>query len=218
VSNMPISSPISVLLVDDHGIARAGCRVILEQSPAIRIFAEAESGEQACRLVRDELPDVIIMDIQLPGISGIETISRILEHHPRARFLVISRYQDSQKARQALQAGARGYLSKSNACAQLLTAVTCVARGDIHIEQPIAQQLAYQNSAGQQSPLDALSLKETEVMRLMALGNNIDAVACRLALSYKTVANYSTRIKSKLGIESIADLTRMAIRYGLIDA
>ena len=216
---MPISSlQVSVLLVDDHSIARAGCRAILEHSPAIRIFAEAESGEQACRLVRDEMPDVILMDIQLPGISGIETIGRILEEHPHARFLVISRYQDTQNARQALQAGARGYICKCNASTQLPIAVRRIAQGGIHIEQEIAQQLAYQNSAGHQTPLDGLSLKETEVMRLMALGNNLDAVACQLALSYKTVANYSTKIKSKLGIESIADLTRLAIRYGLIDA
>ncbi len=216
---MPIHPfQISVLLVDDHSIARAGCRAILEQNPAIRIFAEAESGEQACRLVRDVLPDVILMDIQLPGISGIETISRILARSPGARILVISMYQDARKARQALQAGARGYLSKGNACAQLPTAIRRVAQGQIHIEQEIAQQLACQNSAGYTSPLDGLSLKETEIMRLMALGNNLDAVACQLALSYKTVANYSTRIKSKLGIVSIAELTRMAIRYGLIDA
>jgi len=216
---MPTQSlQTSVLLVDDHSIARAGYRAILAQSPGIRIFAEAESGEQACRLVRDEMPDVIIMDIQLPGISGIETICRILRRSPEAHILVISMYQDRCHAQQALLAGARGYISKTNACAQLRTAVKSVAKGGIHIEREIAQQLACQSVTGHQSPLDNLSLRESEILRLMALGNNIDAVACQLSLSYKTVANYSTQIKSKLEVRSIAELTRLAIRYGLIEA
>ena len=207
---------IRVLLVDDHAVVRAGYRVLLQSSPDIEIVGEAESGEQACRLFAELQPDVVIMDLSLPGIGGLEAIRRIVSRDPGAKILVFSMHEDTVFVEQALQAGARGYITKSSAPEVLVEAVKRIAAGSIHLDAEIAQRLAFQKTRGKSTPFVGLSTREFEIFCLLAEGLNVTDIAKRLSLSYKTVANYSTQIKAKLQVGSIAELARLAIRHGVV--
>ncbi len=209
---------IDVLLVDDHAVVRAGYRTLLECSPGIRVVGEAETGERAVKLYSELNPTVVIMDMTLPGIGGLEAIRRIIAREQAARILVFSMHEDTAFVEQALQAGARGYLPKSSEPEALVKAVRQIAAGRIHIDGDIAQRLAFQKTRGCGSPFSILSTREFEIFRLLAEGENAAEIAERLSLSYKTVANYSTQIKNKLNVGSISELTRLAIRHGLLEA
>ncbi|RME35743.1 MAG: DNA-binding response regulator [Gammaproteobacteria bacterium] len=209
---------IRVLLVDDHAVVRAGYRVLLESADDLVVTGEAESGEQACRLYQEQGADVVVMDLSLPGIGGLEAIRRIVARDPAARILVFSMHEDTVFVEQALQAGARGYLPKSSAPEVLVEAVRQIAAGELHIDGDIAQRLAFQKTRGRSSPFAGLSTREFEIFCLLAEGCNINEIADRLSLSYKTVANYSTQVKNKLGATTVADLARLAIRHGLLEA
>ena len=207
---------IRVLLVDDHAVVRAGYRVLLQSSADIEIAGEAESGEQACRLFAELQPDVVIMDLSLPGIGGLEAIRRIVSRDPGARILVFSMHEDTVFVEQALQAGARGYITKSSAPEILVESVKRIAAGNIHLDADIAQRLAFQKTRGKSTPFVDLSTREFEIFCLLAEGLNVTEIAKRLSLSYKTVANYSTQIKAKLQVGSVAELARLAIRHGVV--
>ena len=205
-----------ILLVDDHAVVRAGCKTLLEDQGDLRVIAEAESGEAACRQFIEHAPDVVIMDLSMPGIGGIEAIRRIVSRQSDARVLVFSMHAETLFVEQALQAGARGYIGKRSAPLVLVEAVRQIASGNIYIDADIAQRLAYQKTQGSDSPLLALSTREFEILCLLAEGLSVNRVANRLALSCKTVANYATQIKSKLEVETTSELTRIAIRHGLV--
>lgn len=211
-------SPIRVLLVDDHAVVRAGYRTLLASSGDIDVVAEADSGELACRLFVEVPPDVVIMDLSLPGIGGLEAIRRIIARDPEARILVFSMHDDTVFAEQALQAGARGYITKRAAPDVLVEAVREIADGRIHLDADLAQRLAFQKTRGRTNPFSVLSTREFEIFCLLAEGLNVADIAKRLTLSYKTVANYSTQIKIKLNVATVAELARLAIRNGLINA
>ena len=210
--------PMRILLVDDHAVVRAGFKALLENQGDIAVIAEAESGEAAYRQFVEHRPDVVIMDLSLPGIGGIEAIRRIAARQSDARILVFSMHEDTVFVEQALQAGARGYLGKSSAPVVLVEAVRQIANGNIYIDPDIAQRLAFQKTKGRDSPFEALSTREFEIFCLLAEGLSVNAIANRLALSYKTVANYSTQIKSKLEVDTPAELARLAIRHGIVSA
>lgn len=209
---------IQILLVDDHAVVRAGYRMLLQGSPDMQILAEAQDGESACREYQRVHPDVVIMDLSLPGISGLEAIRRIVARDPNARILAFSIHSDMVFVEQALQAGARGYITKSSAPEVLVDAVKRIAAGQAYLEGGIAQTLAYQKTRGKSTAFEALSTREFEIVCLLAEGNTIEDISRRLSLSYKTVANYNTQIKSKLNVSTIAELTRLAIRHGLVSA
>ncbi|MCI0400683.1 MAG: response regulator transcription factor [Gammaproteobacteria bacterium] len=209
---------IKVLLVDDHAVVRAGYRMLLENSADIEIVAEADSGEFAYKRFVEVHPDVVIMDLSLPGIGGIEAIRRIIARDPNARILVFSMHEDTVFVEQALQAGARGYITKSSAPEVLVEAVNQIASGNIHLDAGIAQRIAFQRVRGKGTPFTELSTREFEIACLLAEGLTTSEIADRLSLSYKTVANYGTQIKSKLGVSSAAELARLAIRYGVVRA
>ncbi len=209
---------IKVLLVDDHAVVRVGYRMLLEDSADIEIVAEADSGELACKRFVEAKPDVVIMDLSLPGIGGIEAIRRIIARDPSARILVFSMHEDTVFVEQALQAGARGYITKSSAPEVLVEAVKQIASGNIHLDAAIAQRLAFQKSRGKGTPFTDLSTREFEIFCLLAEGLATSEIADRISLSYKTVANYGTQIKSKLNVTSAAELVRLAIRYGIVKA
>ena len=211
-------NPMRILLVDDHAVVRAGFKTLLENQGDITVIAEAESGESACRQFIEHAPDVVIMDLSMPGIGGIEAIRRIVSRQSDARVLVFSMHEDTLFVEQALQAGARGYIGKSSAPVVLVEAVRQIANGNIYIDPDIAQRLAFQKTKGSDSPFQALSTREFEIVCLLAEGLSVSAIAARLALSYKTVANYATQIKSKLEVETSAELPRLAIRHGLVRA
>lgn len=209
---------IRVLLVDDHAVVRAGYRLLLQNSSDVDIVAETDSGESACRLYADLYPDVVIMDLSLPGMSGLEAIRRIIYRDPRARILVFSMHDDMIFVDQAVNAGASGYITKSSAPEVLIDAIKEIARGKTYLEAEAAQHLAYRKLRGEDTPFSGLSTREFEIFCYLAEGLNTSEIAERLSLSYKTVANYSTQIKNKLNVNSVAELTRLAIRHGVVEA
>lgn len=213
-----MAKPMRILLVDDHAVVRAGFKTLLENQGDLSVVAEAESGEAACRQFIEHAPDVVIMDLSMPGVGGIEAIRRIVSRQSDARVLVFSMHEDTLFVEQALQAGARGYIGKSSAPVVLVEAVRQIASGNIYIDPDIAQRLAFQKTKGTDSPFQALTTREFEIVCLLAEGLSVNAIANRLALSYKTVANYATQIKSKMEVNTTSELTRLAIRHGLVKA
>lgn len=209
---------IRVLLVDDHAVVREGYRNLLEDCTDIDVIAEAESGELACKKYAESNPDVVIMDLSLPGMGGLEAIRRIIARDASAKVLVFSMHEDTVFVEQALQAGATGYITKNSTADVLVEAVMKVAQGKIHLDQDIAQNLAVQKTRGRSIPFSNLSTREFEIFCLLAEGANVATIADRLSLSYKTVANYSTQIKHKLEVNTTAELARLAIRHGIIKA
>lgn len=207
---------MTVLLVDDHFVVREGYRRLLERTTDIVVVAEAASGEDAYRGFIEHSPDVIIMDINLPGIGGIEAARRILAREPQARVLMFSMHEDVVFPSRALQTGARGYVTKSSAPEVLVEAVRLVAAGKLYISHDMAQELATQMLPGRQSPVQALSPREFEVFRLLVAGHDVGEIAKILSLSYKTVANHQSSIRQKLDVSNTAQVVRMALTHGLL--
>ncbi len=209
-------APVRVVLVDDHAVVREGYRRLLERTEDISVIAEVANGQDAYRVVCDMQPDVTVMDINLPGIGGIEAVRRIVAHSPEAKILMFSMHEDTVFSSRALQAGARGYVTKSAAPEVLVEAVRLVAQGKLYISREMAQELAAQMLPGRETPIDALSAREFEVFRLLVAGHSLPEIAKILFLSYKTVANYQSSIKHKLDVSNTAQVVRIALSHGLI--
>jgi len=216
--NEEANKKIRILLVDDHAVVRAGYSTLLRDAPNLEVIAEADTGHAALREFIDKNPDLVIMDLSLPDIGGLEVIRRIIARNREAKILVFSMHEDTVFVEQALQAGARGYITKSSAPNVLVDAVQRIAGGDIYLDAEIAQRLAFQKARGRNTPFEGLSTREFEIFCLLAEGLNISEISKRLSLSYKTVANYSTQIKNKLNVSTAAELARLAIRHGLVKA
>jgi DNA-binding NarL/FixJ family response regulator len=209
---------LRVLLVDDHAVVRAGYRLLLQNEPDIEVVAEADTGELACRRYADLKPDVVVMDLALPGMGGLEAIKRMRMRDPAARILVFSMHEEPMFVERALAAGASGYVPKSSAPEVLVAALKRVAAGNRYLDHGLERRLAFDRVRGQDSPLMELSTREFEIFCLLADGASSAEIARRLSLSPKTVANYSTQLKTKLNAGSAADLARLAIRHGIIRA
>ena len=209
-------APVRVVLVDDHAVVREGYRRLLERTEDISVIAEVANGQDAYRVVCDMQPDVTVMDINLPGVGGIEAVRRIVAHSPEAKILMFSMHEDTVFSSRALQAGARGYVTKSAAPEVLVEAVRLVAQGKLYISQEMARELAAQMLPGRETPIDALSAREFEVFRLLVAGHSLPEIAKILFLSYKTVANYQSSIKHKLDVSNTAQVVRIALSHGLI--
>jgi two-component system, NarL family, invasion response regulator UvrY len=210
---------IRVLLVDDHAVVRTGFRLLLEGQPEIRVVGEADSGESACQRYEELTPDVVVMDLAMPGMGGLEALRRIRAHHPQARVLALSAHEDALHARRALREGARGFLSKRSAPEALLEAVTAVAAGRRYLDVALAQKLALDEvERGGGAPLERLSEREFEVFVRLAGGATVQRIADDLKLSASTVGTHLYNIKQKLGVQNQAEMTLLAIRHGLIEA
>lgn len=209
---------IRVMLVDDHAVVRTGFSALLRNQGGIDVVAEADSGEAALKVYAGCEPDIMILDMTLPGISGLEVLRRLLARYPNARVLIFSMHEDIAFVEQALQAGARGYLGKSSRPDVLVDAVRQIAGGSVYIDPDIAQRLAVQKTRHGESRFQVLSTREFEIFCLLAEGLSVGDIAERLSLSYKTVANYATQIKSKLEVSTPAELARLAIRHGIVSA
>jgi two-component system invasion response regulator UvrY len=207
----------TVLLADDHAIVRMGFRLLLETTGQCRVLGEAASGEEACSLYFKLNPDVLVIDIAMPGMGGLEAMNRILARNRGARILVLSAHEDTSYQRRAMQAGALGYLSKRGSPAELLQAVTAVARGATYIEPGIAQRLAVQGLKGPQRPVDMLSEREFEVFLHLAGGKSVAQIAALLSLSPRTIGTHLYNIKQKLRAQNAAELTLIALRAGLLN-
>jgi DNA-binding NarL/FixJ family response regulator len=208
---------IRVLLVDDHAVVRAGYRTLLDGVPDIKVVAEAERGEEACQRFAELLPDVVVMDLSLPGIGGLEATRRIIARDSKAAILVFSMHDDTAFVEKALAAGARGYITKNSAAEIMVDAIRAVATGRAFIDHELAQNLALRRAGGGREIFDCLTTREFQIFNLLAHGKTPAETASELALSYKTVANYTTQIKTKLNVKTTTELVHLAIRHGIIN-
>jgi two-component system invasion response regulator UvrY len=210
---------IRVMLVDDHAVVRTGFRLLLQSVPDLSVVGEAESGEAACQHYAELTPDVVVMDLAMPGMGGLEALRRIRARHPQARILALSAHDDVMHARRALKEGAMGFLSKRGAPETLIEAVTAVAAGKRYIDPSLAQKLALAEVDGTgKSPLEQLSEREFEVFIRLAGGATVQKIAEDLKLSTSTVGTHLYNIKQKLSVTNHSELTLIAIRHGLIEA
>jgi two-component system invasion response regulator UvrY len=210
---------IRVLLVDDHAVVRTGFRLLLQSQPDINVVAEAQSGEAACQLYAQISPDVVVMDLGMPGMGGLEAVRRIRAHSSAARILALSAHDDPMHARRALREGALGFLSKRSAPETLIEAIGTVAAGRRYIDPDLAQKLALADIEGATgSPLEQLSEREFEVFMRLAGGATVQKIADDLKLSASTIGTHLYNIKQKLGVVNQSELTLLAIRHGLIEA
>ncbi|GMT39856.1 MAG: DNA-binding response regulator [bacterium] len=212
------NEPITVLLVDDHMVVRTGYRRLLEQSGYIEVVGEAENGEVACRLYQEHIPDVVVMDLSMPGIGGLETARRILSRQPSACILIFSLHDNVLLAERALQAGILGYITKASSPEVLIQAVATVAQHRKFLGPDIAQSVALRNMGEEDSSLSNLSPREMEIFRLVVEGKSGAEIASILHLTSKTVSNYLHQIKQKLNVRTSAELVHVAIQNGLITA
>ncbi len=211
-----MSKKVTIVLVDDHAVVRAGVRRLLEQEALFDVIGEADSGEKAYQMFGELKPDVMVMDLSMPGMGGLEAIRRILMRHERARILVLTMHEDLSFANQALKLGAKGYLIKNTLGDDLVKSIQTVSRGEVFLSDEIAKKMAMQSISGDQDPIHELSAREFEIFRLLAEGLEIDAIATTLNISSKTVSNYQTMIKQKLNINTPVELIRYAIKAGVI--
>lgn len=208
---------ISVLLTDDHEVVRAGYRRLLESTPDISVIAEAADGDEAYHRYLDHKPDVVVMDLSMNGVGGLEASRRILSRDKAARILVFSVHENEVFLNRAMDAGILGYISKRSASRVMIEAVRQVASGKIYVGQEMMPFLLKRTSSTDAQAISGLTAREFEVFRLLADSKSVNEIAELLNLSPKTVGHHATSVKTKLGISSMAGLTRLAIRLGVIN-
>lgn len=207
---------VKVMLVDDHAVVRMGFKLLLEACNDIEVVAEADSGEAACQACERALPDVVVMDIAMAGIGGIEAIKRLTAKHKSLRILALSAHEDVSHPMRALQAGAMGYLSKRSAPDALIDDIRATAKGQRYMDSQIAQRIAMQAISGEGNPVALLSAREFEVFEQLARGQSVAQISETLHLSGSTVGTHLYNIKQKLGLNNQAEMTLLALRHGLI--
>jgi two-component system invasion response regulator UvrY len=207
---------VKILIVDDHPIVRAGLRRLLTAAPQIDI-CEAASGREALRVLREQQPALVILDLNLPDIGGLEVLARLKAFSPDARVLVLSMHDDETHITRALRAGAAGYVTKNAPPEELLEAIGRIAEGHTYIEHEIAEGLVFASIRAAPDPLKELSSRDLEILRRLAEGRTLSQIADTLGIGYKTAANNCSRLKARLGATSTVDLIRIAIRVGLIE-
>jgi two-component system response regulator NreC len=215
-------SKIKLILADDHAVVRSGLRMLLEIQPDIEIVAEVESGLQAVEQTRILKPDIVLMDIQMPGLNGIEATKQIKQFAPNTRILALTMHEDDQYFFEMLHAGASGYVPKRAAPDELLTAIRAVGRGDVYLYPSLASRLVQDylkraDSGDQPLVYDDLTPREREVLTLIAEGMSNAEIAEALVISIKTVDRHRENIMRKLNLHSRIDLVKYALRIGLID-
>ena len=208
---------IRVMLVDDHAVVRMGFKLLLQGADDIEVVAEAESGEEAIKRYPEIKPDVVVMDISMPGVGGLEAVSRLLAKDPAAKILILSAHEDSSHPKRLLKAGAVGYLSKRSAAEELIQAIHQVSKGKTFLDSKLAQAMAVQQLTGEQNPVEVLSDREFEVFMLLAKGQSVAHIAEKLFLSPRTVGTHLYNIKQKLNAGNSAEITLIAMRNGLLD-
>lgn len=208
---------IEVLVVDDHELVRVGVERLLADEADIEVVGEAENGEEAVEKARKLQPDVVLMDINMPGLGGMEATRKICRVAEKTQIIIVSVIETEPFPSRLLQLGARGYLSKDSTPKELVEAIRTVYKGERYLNPKIAQQLALQHLAdGNDSPFESLSERELQVMQMIINGQKAPDIAEKLCLSSKTVNSYRYRLFDKLKVESDVELTHLAIKYGLL--
>ena len=212
---------IRVLVADDHAIIREGLCIMLDNQLDMEVIGKAANGREAVRLVNERKPDVVVIDISMPELNGIEAIQQMLPRHPQMKVVVLSIHGTKPYVFRALKAGAKGYLMKETAGPEVVDAVRAVYRGERYLSQSIADLLADGSLRNLEaslefSPLETLSPREREILQLVAEGKTSQEIAERLSISPKTVDTYRSRLMRKIGVEDMAGLVKFAIQHGVI--
>lgn len=209
---------INVLLVDDHDLVRVGIRRLLADVSGIKVIGEAKSGEDAVKLARELKPQVILMDVKMPGIGGLEATRKVLRTDPDIKVIAVTVYGEEPFPTRLLQAGAVGYITKGSSIDEMVQAIRAVYAGQKYLSPEVAQQLALKHLTDQDdSPFDSLSERELQVMIMITNGQKVQEISDKLCLSPKTVNSYRYRLFEKLGVNSDVELTHLAIRHGMLD-
>ncbi len=213
--------PLRVLLAEDHTLVRAGIRALLESLGSVEVIAEAADGREALRLAQAHAPDILLMDITMKEMNGLEATARLATEHPATRVIILSMHADPIYVRQALQAGATGYLLKGADVAELELALKAVARGDTYLSPSVSKGLVgglLSGKAPAANPLDELTPRQRETLQLIAEGKTTKEIASRLNLSIKTIETHRAQLMERLDIHEVAGLVKFAIRAGLVQA
>lgn len=208
---------IRVLIVDDHALVRTGLRLVLSAERDIEVVGECSTGEEAWATLRKLKPDVLLCDLHLPGISGLDVTERVARSGLETKVLIVSIQEDGPLPRRLIEAGAAGYIGKGSDASELVRAVRDVARGRRYLASQVAQHLAFAGLAGPGSPFDKLSPRELEVAKMLCTGMRMEEIGRRLSLSGKTVATHKYRLFDKLGIKDAIALARLAAQHGVSD-
>ncbi len=214
----PPAAPIRVVLADDHALVRAGMRSLLGAMAQVQVVGEAASGEEALALAERERPDVVLMDIAMKGMTGLEAASRMREQHPGVRVVILSMHAGEEYVLQAMRAGAVGYLLKDAATGELELALRSVMRGESWFSPAVSRQVVegYVQRVGGEAAVDVLTPRQREVLKLVAGGKSTKEIAFDLNLSVKTVETHRAQIMERLGIRDVAGLVRYALKTGLV--
>ncbi len=209
---------IRVMLVDDHKLVRAGVRRLLGDFDDIDVVVEADSGEEALLLVRDHLLDVVLMDINMPGIGGVEATRKLLRLVPTLSIVAVTVHGEQPYPSRLLEAGVKGYVTKECGSSEIASAIRAAAKGEFYFSAQIAQKMAVNAATAGTSPFDGLSQREWQIMTMLARGDKVQGIADSLCLSPKTVSTYRYRLMEKLKVNTDVELTHLAIRHGVVDA
>jgi len=208
---------IRIMLVDDHAVVREGYRRLIEKHGGMQVVAEAADGADAYAQYKRHKPDVVVLDLSMPGKGGIEVLRHLRQWDEAAKVLVFSMHENTAYAVQAFQAGAKGYITKSSPPALLIEAIRDVAAGRRALGPDLSEALAVTHLDGERGPIDGLTAREFDIFRMLAAARSGEEIARTLNLSAKTVANYHYIIKSKLGVASDVELVHLALKYRIID-
>ena len=208
---------IRVLVADDHPVVREGLKRVIEKDSGMLVSAEASTSQQVLDQVAKERPDVLLLDINMPGRGGVEVLMQLKIHHPALPILVISMYSEDQYATRVLRAGASGYMTKESAPSQLVKAIRKVLRGGKYVSPTLAEKLAIDLGTGSKLPHETLSDREYQVLCMIALAKTVSEIADELSLSVKTISTYRARILEKMDLGNNVQLARYALKQGLVD-
>ncbi len=208
---------ISIILVDDHAVVRAGFKMLLASSDSITVIGEAERGEQAIQLYQELQPDIVVIDLSMPGIGGLETIRRLVQRDAAALVLVFSVHHEPVYVNRALKAGAKGYITKNSAPEILSEAIVAIQQGGVYVEKGLLKDGVEPHTTGDfQALIASFSPREFDIFNLLAQGLTVHKIADQLCLGHKTVANYATQIKKKLRVDTTAELAHIAVNLGVM--
>jgi DNA-binding NarL/FixJ family response regulator len=213
--------PIRVVLADDHSLVRAGIRSMIEKIPRVEVVGEASNGREALELVKSKLPDLLLLDIAMPDLSGLEALPQIVKNSPSVKVVVLSAYGTEQYVSRALRAGASGYILKYAEAGELGQAINSVAQGEIYLSPSISRAIInsyIEQGGGELSPLEQLTARQREILQMIAEAKNTKEIASTLEISVKTVEAHRLQLMARLDIHSVPGLVRYAVRNGLVEA